>query len=358
MKKLLRLIAALLAAAVLAVGAYAAYVFISYYRLDDNIDLTVEGAAAARPETGVEYTAASYNMGFGAYSADFGFFMDGGSESRGRSAEEVTANIAGALEALAGTEADIAFIQEVDVKGHRSCNVNEADMIRERFPDESVIFAQNYDSPYLAYPITRPIGSAVSGIMTVAKFEVSSAIRRSLPVQAGPMKIVDLDRCYSVSRTPMENGRELVMYNVHLSAYASDETVIARQLDMLTGDMKGEYDAGNYVICGGDFNCDLLGDSGAIFGVPGNTYTWARPFDSEALPQGLRLVAPIDREDPVASGRNADGPYTPGRTFEITLDGFIVSDNVKVTEARVVDTGFAYSDHQPVYMRFELSEDE
>ena len=114
-----------------------------------------------------------------------------------------------------------------------------------------------------------------------------------------------------------------------------------------------EYAAGNYVLCGGDFNCDLPGDSMDIFGVYGD-YGWAKPFDTSMLPEGLRLVAPLDRNSPVPSARNADGAYVEGVSFVVTLDGFIVSDNVEVIAANVADTGFAYSDHNPVYIDFVL----
>ena len=53
------------------------------------------------------------------------------------------------------------------------------------------------------------------------------------------------------------------------------------------------------------------------------------------------------------SCRVADGPYTPDQ-FVLTLDGFIVSDNVRVVANEVIDTGFAYSDHNPVSLTFEL----
>ena len=39
----------------------------------------------------------------------------------------------------------------------------------------------------------------------------------------------------------------------------------------------------------------------------------------------------------------------------MTLDGFIVSDNVKVTSYEVLNTGYRYSDHEPVVMKFVLS---
>ncbi len=41
-------------------------------------------------------------------------------------------------------------------------------------------------------------------------------------------------------------------------------------------------------------------------------------------------------------------------TYTVTLDGFIVSDNVVVNEYQNVDFGYEYSDHDPVVMRFEI----
>ena len=353
MKKALRIIALVILTVVVAVGCYVAYVFIDYYRLPDMQNIEVSGAGDAAC-TGVEYRALSYNIGFGAYSDDFGFFMDGGENARGYSAEAVTANVAGALTTASGADADVIFFQEVDVRGHRSRDVDQRAMVSGMFSGKSMAYAQNYDSPYLFYPLTEPIGSAEAGIMTVTDLEISSALRRSLPIDDGFMKLLDLDRCYSVCRVPVEGGGELVLYNVHLSAYTADESIVRGQLMMLAEDMAGEYAAGNYVVCGGDFNCDLLGNSQEIFGVQGD-FSWAQPFNTSLLPDGFTLVAPFNEEAPLPSARNADGPYTPGESFVITLDGFIVSPNVQVLAADVIDTGFEYSDHNPVYMDFVLT---
>ena len=352
MKSFLRAVAAVLAAVILIVGIYIAYVFIDYHRLPDMQQLSVEGTGDAAA-VGEIYYALSYNIGFGAYSEDFGFFMDGGEHSRGYSAEAVTRNAAGAIETAAAADADVIFFQEVDVRGHRSHDVDQTEMVREAFEGSCIIYAQNYDSPYLFYPFSEPIGSAEAGIMTVTDFEDTSSVRRSLPIDDGLMKFLDLDRCYSVSRVPVEGGGELVLYNVHLSAYTADESIMRSQLVMLGEDMAAEYAKGNYVVCGGDFNCDLLMNGDEIFGVNGD-FSWAKPFDTSLLLEGFSLVAPIDAEDPVPSARNADGAYVPGESFVITLDGFIVSDNVRVISSDVIDTGFAYSDHNPVYMEFEL----
>ena len=45
-----------------------------------------------------------------------------------------------------------------------------------------------------------------------------------------------------------------------------------------------------------------------------------------------------------------------GESFVVTVDGFIVSDNVDILECSVVDEGFAVSDHNPVMLGFSLGE--
>lgn len=88
MKKTLKVALYILLALVLIVLAYVIYVFAAYYRVEDWQTLSVvhcDAASAApmegAPQTGVTYRVSSANVGFGAYSADYSFFMDGGKES-------------------------------------------------------------------------------------------------------------------------------------------------------------------------------------------------------------------------------------------------------------------------------------
>ena len=118
--------------------------------------------------------------------------------------------------------------------------------------------------------------------------------------------------------------------------------------------MQAEYDAGNWCVAGGDFNKDLLGDSAAWFGEADQEYSWAQPIPAGTF-EGLdiSLVTPLDKDDPVPSCRNADGPYHQGQ-YVLTVDGFLVTANVTAESAVVIDTGFAWSDHNPVAMTFTL----
>lgn len=330
-------------------GGYVIYLFADYHRLGDG-DIPVGEGASQPISVGESHTALTYNIGFGAYTPDFSFFMDGGTQSRAASKESVEQVTREVCTFLQEQEADLILLEEVDQKATRSHGVDQRRILREAFPEYDNMWCANYDSSYLFYPLDEPHGASLAGMLTLSRWQTSQSRRVELPVEEGFMKFFDLDRCYSVSRLPVSNGRELVVYTAHLSAYTSDGTIATRQLELLLSDMSGEYAKGNYVLCGGDFNKDLLGDSSQYFGVSGEEYTWAQPFPSQLLGNtGFGLYAPSR----APSCRNADAPYHPGQ-FVLTVDGFIASDNIAVTDIRVAREDFVWSDHNPVSMEFTL----
>lgn len=336
-------------------GGYVAYVFIDYHRIDDKIVLDVEKNYIYSDEikpaakAGETYSIVTWNMGFGAYSDDYSFFMDGGKYSRAFSKDAAISNIKAMTDKLSELDPDFMFIQEVDTNSTRSYHVDQRAQIMGEFPQYVSVFAKNYDSAYLFYPFLSPHGKSVSGILTESKYNITNALRRQLPIETGVTKLVDLDRCYSVSRVPVEGGKTLCLYNFHLSAYTTDGTIATEQLKMIVDDMKKEFDAGNYVIAGGDFNKDILGNSEEIFGVPSGNATWAQPIPEGVIPEWLTVVACSN----APSCRNADRPYDE-TDFVVTVDGFLVSSNVEVEFAEVKDLRFKNSDHNPVEMHFKL----
>ena len=191
-------------------------------------------------------------------------------------------------------------------------------------------------------------------MLTLSSVQIKEGIRRSLPISEGMSKYIDLDRCYSINRTDVENGKQLVFINVHTSAYGIEGDLQKQQLTMLFEDMKEEYDKGNYVICGGDFNHDFTGNSKEIFNetVP-EEYTWAVPFPDELIPEHFNKLTDYASGITIPSCRNADKPYDESN-FTLTVDGFIVSDNVIPTYMNVIDNQFLYSDHNPVELKFKL----
>lgn len=355
--KVFTVIGIVIAAIVVIALAYVAYVFISYHRIDDNQALQTSGTAEKQSvAVGQEMLITSYNIGFGAYSDDYTFFMDGGKESWAFSKEAVYNNIGGAMSVIEAKKPDIALFQEVDFDGTRSYHVDECVLVEDamdKIGAYSHIFAQNYDSPFLMYPITQPHGANKAGIMTFAKADLYDGLRRSLPIEEGLSKVLDLDRCYSKAKVKTDNGKELVIYNLHLSAYTTKAETAETQLTMVVQDMQEEYDKGNYCIAGGDFNRDLLGNSPEIFHTAVLDDNWAQPVNMSLFTDDITLVPPFQEANKIASCRNPDKPYEEG-DFVVTVDGFIVSANVEVTYVNVIDAGFKYSDHNPVMMQFVL----
>lgn len=116
--------------------------------------------------------------------------------------------------------------------------MNEYDLLKESFPEYDSVFAQNYDSAFLFYPFTQPHGRSRSGLALFSRYPVTSALRRSFPVSTSFTKFFDLDRCYSISRIPVENGKELVIFELHMSAYGNSDAIREGQISMLCNDME------------------------------------------------------------------------------------------------------------------------
>ncbi len=338
-------------AVILIILSYLLYVVLSYYRVEDKLAIDISGNAEGSVPSGSALRLVTYNIGFGAYSADYSFFMDGGEHSRALSRDAVLKNTEGAIAAVLAEKPNFVMLQEVDVDGTRSYHVNQAELAEEGFPSFDCVFGQNYDSPYFLYPFGEPIGANRSGIMTMSEYNISDAVRRSLPIEESLYKYLDLDRAYTVSRVNADNGRELVLYNVHLSAYTSDGSIADEQMKLLAVDMQAELEKGNYVIAAGDFNKDLLIDSSKYFEREEGDYTWAKAFDTSLLPDGVSLHTGSN----FPTCRNADSAYrADGTDFVLSVDGFLVSSNVEVVSCKTLELGFAYSDHNPVSLEFVL----
>lgn len=356
--KILKWIGIILGSLVLLYGIYVVVIFLTFSRIEDNQTLEIktanDGSSLGKLDSSNEHSVMTYNVGFGAYTPDYSFFMDGGSESWAFSKEAVIENISNAAKLIKSYDPDFAMVEEVDIDGTRSYHVDECELIRDVLSNYQSSSAINYHSKFLMYPLTQPHGANKSSLVLFSKYDIESSLRRSFPISNGFSKVVDLDRCYEIARIPMDNGKELVMVTAHLSAYTNEAAVREGQLQMLFDDLKAEYAKGNYVVCGGDFNHDLkLSDSTDDSEVE----SWAHAFNRQYLGDNFTLV--IDNymdSDKTAwnTCRNADAPYDPATAYTVAVDGFIVSDNIEVTDYEHINTGYLYSDHDPVLMKFVL----
>lgn len=366
------ILACILAVSVLTVGGYVSYVALQYSRIEDKKELEIIGAKEVLVKKGQEYSVLSYNLGFGAYSPEYSFFMDVGVMNDGKEVKgiyakgldkaDVEKNVNGQIAVSKAQNADFFFFQEADVKADRSYDVDMCARIRDALPEYCSVYAENFHTAYLLYPFNDPIGKTNAGLLTLSRCKIENAVRRSFPVTTDFIdKLFDLDRCFSVQYLPVEGSdKRLVLINLHMSAYDEGGTIRAKQLEMLNGVLAEEREQGNYVVAGGDFNHCLIADlfesdEEALQYFPSGQKTpdWVKNsiLHQEELTEGYTLAA----NNNAATCRGADIPYTAGINYSTVIDGFIVSDNVTIVDEYTVDTGYAYSDHNPVFMRFKLN---
>ena len=363
---ILGILGAIILFCVLVLGGYVVYLCCQYYRIEDNQEVSVTNNQSNLLSIAQEYTISSYNIGFGAYEHDFSFFMDSGefkdgtkvtgTGSRAKSKEVVQTNTNGAISTIQSINPDFALFQEVDTASDRSYFVNQYEALQDAFEGYASIHTVNFHSGFLCYPITSPHGAVNSGIATLSKYKIDSVVRRSFPIdESFPTKFFDLDRCFSVNKLSI-NGtdKKLVLINLHMSAYDEGGVYRAKQLELFLDYMSQEYENGNYVIAGGDWNHDIA-DSLNYFETDMNIPEWVFQIKSDELPQHFSFASSKN----TATCRSTDIPYTLNENnkmanYSVVLDGFVVSDNVLVTLVQNIDTNFEYSDHNPATMKFML----
>ena len=325
------------------------FLTVAEYRPADREDIAVTGeASAGMLAAGEPIRILSWNIGYAGLGAESDFFLDGGKGVASADEETVKRYLSGISETVASAGADIVMLQEVDLDSSRSYGIDE----RESLSRSQSMHALNMSCLFVPYPIP-PIGHVETGVFTTTDYEVSSAERISLPCPfRWPVRICNLKRCMLVSYFPIEgSGKQLVLINTHLEAYDSGEGKIAqtRQLQQF---ITAEYEKGNYVIAGGDFNQSFPGTQE----IYPNTHAdlWAvGSLGYEDLPDGC-----IFAFDPsVPTCRLLNQPYDPtdaeGTQYYV-IDGFILTPNIQLDGVQTLDEHFENSDHNPVSLSVTL----
>lgn len=330
---------------------YITFLTIKDYRPEEVINLEVESGSDDIVKIGEPLNVVTSNIGYGGMDKDVHFFMDGGSMSRAISEERVLHNTSRATEVLEEVKPDILMLQEVDLDSTRSYKVNQYDILKEKYSGYASSYAINYDVLWLALPVLEPHGKVLASQVNFTNRQVISSERIALPIdETWPQRLAGLDRAMLVTRMKVENDKELVAINVHLSAYDKGGLIRKAQLTYLSEILEEEYSKGNYVIIGGDWNQAIPGTDASIFETEEEWPEWLVEIPEDFKPEGYSWV--FDKTTP--SCRNAGKEYIKGYNFLSIIDGFMVSDNIEVVTTKGIDTEFEYSDHNPVSTTIKL----
>ncbi len=353
-KKLLKTVLIILGVILLCAAAFILWLSVTEFKPGDVSDVKIEAnseVSGLTPFLDKEFSVISWNIGYAGLGKGSDFFMDGGENVSSADQDTVNASLLGIYKTLYSDSepATVFMLQEVDQNSTRTYGKNEV----EALGINNSAYALNYSCKFVPYPIP-PIGRVNSGLLTTTVYDIGSAERISLPCPFDwPVSMANLKRCLLVSYLPISGtDSKLVIVNLHLEAYDDGEGKIA-QTKQLREFIQSEYEKGNYVIAGGDFNQIF---PGGLEKYP-NTHTenWEPgQLSDDIMPEGWTLA--YDLETPTC--RLLNQPYDASDTENTqyyVIDGFILSPNVELVSVKTLDEGFEYSDHNPVKLQVKLT---
>lgn len=353
-KKIIKLSGGLLLLFILFLAGFLAYMTITDFKPQKVVLLDVQNNRqnARKLSANIPFSILTFNIGYCGLDKNEDFFMDGGTMSRSSSRAQTQANLEKITSFIGSKNADVILLQEIDLDSSRSFHIDELDYIKTRLKDYAVTFGVNYKVPWVPVPMTNPMGSVYSGIVSFANFSISSGARYQYPGnESWPVQLFELDRCFVENRIPVAGGRELVLINSHLSAFDKGGEIRKKQLAFLKSYITGEFKKGNYVIVGGDWNHALPGTDPKIFKTTEQWPFWLQTLPGDFTPDGFKWA--VDKNIP--SVRTNAKSYKKGENFTVVIDGFLVSPNVTIMKVTGYDLDFENSDHNPVIGMFVLN---
>ncbi len=308
---------------------YIGYLTFAQYAPSDIISVEIENNSSNIVPIDTPLTITTLNIGFGAHTPEFDYYLSGGNSTKAERLETVINNLSMSLDAV--TKSDFVFFQEVDHKSTRSQYTSQILMLTRVLSSYAYSFTQNYFVKWIGFPLDSVQGKINSGVLTLGKYKIEDCIRIPLSLDISwPMSVISPSPALLVQRLPTKEGKELILINVHFIEYPTSETSTIRQhMSILEEFITAEYNKGNFVIVGGDFNTNILSLSDIV------DFRWV-----------------IDGDTPTT--RDASVSYNKEETQTSITDGFLISKNVNLVSSRTLDKEFIFSYHNPVSMTFEL----
>lgn len=335
-------------------GGLLGYLTLTNYNPEPVEKLDIEGNTPTIQ--GNRFTALIWNVGYSGLGKEMDFFYDGGTTVRATK-EQTEAYLNGIASFLAANDSvDFMMLQEVDKNSKRSYYIDQQQALAAVLPKYTQTFALNYDCAFVPMPLGlpyTPYGKTYGGLLSFSKYLPNSATRYQFPGSFGwPTNLAMLRRCMLVWRYKLPNGKDLLMVNTHNTAYDETGDIKKQELLFMKNFFEAEYANGNYIVVGGDWNQVPLGFSATAFNKTiAEGYT-PQSITQDLVPKGFAVV--YDPTTP--TNRSNKTAYTAGQSYTTLIDYFMVSPNIKTVAVKTHDMGFAYSDHQPMLLTFELAE--
>ncbi|OOB80550.1 MAG: hypothetical protein BEN19_04340 [Epulopiscium sp. Nuni2H_MBin003] len=311
---------------------YIGFIATFQYNPPDIIFVETTNNKEAAVPIDVPLSATTFNIGFGAHSPNFSYYLDGGEDMISTDVDTIINNISFMLDEIIDTKPEIIFLQELDKSSKRSYYTDQPRMIERVLNNYASVYTPNYRLQWIVYPFGNSIGYLNSNLMTFSSFEINENQRLALHQSIKWYEtLLAPDIALLITRIPTQNDRELVLINLQLFN-------IKEHLNILEEIIITEYAKNNYVIVGGDFGQSItdISDDTRL----SSRYKQQKFFNNDVF------YWAVDDQTYTKEDRN---------TLEQDItDGFIFTKNIDLIKVRTTPTNFLYSDHRLVNVVFEL----
>jgi len=285
-----------------------------------------------------------WNIGYCGLSSEMDFFYDGGKSMRTSKLQTVE-NMKYISEFINKIPVDFVLLQEIDTASKRSYYINQFEYFKKTLPQYTPFYAMNYNVAFVPLPLTEPMGKVKAGLAAFCRYQPQEATRFAFPGKfAWPKNLFMLDRCFLVNSYKLSNQKKLLVINTHNSAYDDEGTLKKQEMEYLRKFLIEQYEEGNYIIVGGDWN-----QNPPKFETDGKMFA-ETAIKPDFLPAQWKWT--YDKKTP--TNRKLQTPYNKETTQVTIIDFFLLSPNVETVSVQTFDFNFKNSDHQPVLLIVEI----
>lgn len=292
-----------------------------------------------------------WNIGYCGMDKTIDFFYDGGTTSR-VSKERTIENLENIKNFLVSKSenTDFFILQEIDKKAKRSYDLNQYDIITKALSKFKGFYGKNYDVSFIPIPISKPYGHVDAGLATFSKSTPTKVTRFQYPANfSWPLNLFMLDRCFLEERFSLRNGKELIVINLHNSAF-DDGSLRLEQLKFLNEYINKEFLKGNYLILAGDWNQSPPNFKPNYSNEFVDDTTTNSFIDASIFSKDWTFIYSAD----LPTNRRSNIVYDKATTPTTVIDFFLISSNINLIEIENIDLNFESTDHQPVIAKFAL----
>jgi len=245
---------------------------------------------------------------------------------------------------------EILLLQEVSVCSPLSFWLPVRHKIIKSLPENLALFRPDISTWGLPWPL-----KIAHGTMTLCPVRPAGSQLVKLPQEPTLVGgFIKRNYALMVTRFDIEGDPgQWVIINLHLAAFDAQGATRLQQLGAVFAFAQQEYEQGNFVVLGGDWNM-VLAKTDFPHTAELKHLLWLVDLPRKKIPPGWKIACDPD----APSVRTNHQPYVKGENHTAIIDGFITSPNVAVNSTATTDTGFEHTDHMPVSASFSTKRSE